>query len=169
MGQIGKVKMAVLNAAGEDEIFGMIAQGKKPSDVIKHFDVGWHLFHKWIAAEDGRDTRYKMARDMAGHHYASKAEEIAESIHMQEASVNSARLAVDTYRWLAAKANDQYDAKQNSVAVNVSVNDLHAQAAQLLKSVGGDVIDGDYEDAETVDDEDDVGADDVGADDVEGV
>ena len=62
---------------------------------------------------------------------------------MQEANVSSARLAVDTYKWLAAKANDQYDTKQANVAVNVSVTDLHAQAAKLLASVGaGDVIEG---------------------------
>ena len=141
MGQVGKVKLAVLVDAGEETILGMIAAGKKPTDVIKQYDVGWHIFHKWIAAEEGRDVRYMHAREMAGHNYASKAEEVAEQIHLQEASVNSARLAVDTYKWLAAKANDQYDTKQASVAVNVSVTDLHAQAAQLLASVGADVID----------------------------
>ena len=141
MGTLGKVKLAALETAGEDEIFGLIADGKNASDVIKHYNVGWNIFHKWIAAEEGRDVRYMHAREMAGHNYASKAEEVAEQIHLQEASVNSARLAVDTYKWLAAKANDQYDTKQASVAVNVSVTDLHAQAAQLLASVGADVID----------------------------
>lgn len=143
MGQIGKTKIAMLEEAGEEEIFGLIAGGKNPSDVIKHYNVGWNIFHKWIAKEQGRDARYIEARKVAGHGYASKAEEIAEQTHMQEANVSSARLAVDTYKWLAAKANDQYDTKQANVAVNVSVTDLHAQAAQLLASVGaGDVIEG---------------------------
>ena len=36
-----------------------------------------------------------------------------------------------------------YTCEQANVAVNVSVTDLHAQAAQLLASVGaGDVIEG---------------------------
>jgi len=143
MGKIGKAKIAALEVAGEEEIFGMVASGKNPSDVIKHFGVGWHIFHKWIAMEDGRDARYQEARGIAGHGYASKAEEIAETIHMQEASVNSARLAVDTYKWLAAKSNDAYDTKQSNVAVNVSVTDLHAQAAKLLASINeADVIEG---------------------------
>jgi len=32
--------------------------------------------------------------------------------------------------------------------INISVNDLHAQAAQLLNSVGGDVIEGEAVEAE---------------------
>ena len=34
MGQIGKTKIAMLEEAGEEEIFGLIAGGKNPSDVI---------------------------------------------------------------------------------------------------------------------------------------
>ncbi len=142
MGTIGKVKLAALEEAGEDEIFGMIADGKNASDVIKHYDVGWHLFHKWIAAGEGRAQRYDEAKQMAGHFYASQAQKIADEIHQHEASVNSAKLAVDVLKWKAAKASSEYDTRQRDVAVNISVNDLHAQAALLLNSVGGDVIEG---------------------------
>jgi len=54
MRTIGKAKLAALEAAGEDEIFGMIAAGKNASDVIAHYDVGWNLFHKWVASGEGR-------------------------------------------------------------------------------------------------------------------
>jgi len=47
-------------------------------------------------------------------------------------------LQVDTDKWMASKLNAQYDTRQRDVAINISVNDLHAQAAQLL----GDVIEG---------------------------
>ena len=53
-------------------------------------------------------------------------------------NVNVARLQVDTDKWMASKLNAQYDTRQRDVAINISVNDLHAQAAQLL----GDVIEG---------------------------
>ena len=142
MGTIGKVKLAALEAAGEDEIFGMIAAGKNASDVIALFDVGWNLFHKWIASGEGRAQRYDEAKQMAGHYYASQAQKIADEIHQHEASVNSAKLAVDLLKWKAAKASPEYDTRQRDIAVNISVNDLHAQAAQLLNSVGGDVIEG---------------------------
>ena len=141
MGKVGKTKLQMLTEVGEEEILGKIADGMNPSSVIKHYGVGWNIFYKWVNNEEGRAARYKQARDIAGHGYASKAEEIAETIHLQEANVNSARLAVDTYKWLAAKANDTYDTKQSNVAVNLSVTDLHAQAAKLLASVDGDVID----------------------------
>jgi hypothetical protein len=142
MGAIGKAKMAALETAGEDEIFGMIAAGKNASDVIAHYNVGWNLFHKWIATGDGRAQRYDEAKQMAGHYYASQAQKIADEIHQHEASVNSAKLAVDVLKWKAAKASPEYDTRQRDVAINISVNDLHAQAAQLLNSVGGDVIEG---------------------------
>jgi hypothetical protein len=153
MGKVGKTKLQMLTDVGEEEILGMISNGKNPSDVIKHFNVGWNIFYKWVNDEEGRAARYKQARDVAGHKYASKAEEVAEAIHLQEASVNSARLAVDTYKWLAAKANDTYDTRQSNVAVNVSVTDLHAQAAKLMASIGGDVIDAEVVPDEVEDDE----------------
>ena len=53
-------------------------------------------------------------------------------------NVNVARLQVDTDKWMASKLNAQYDTRQRDLAINISVNDLHAQAAQLL----GDVIEG---------------------------
>ena len=65
--------------------------------------------------------------------------------------VNVARLQVDTDKWIASKLNSQYDTRQRDVAVNISVTDLHAQAAQLLNTVEmGDVIDVDAEDVSDV-------------------
>ncbi len=110
--------------------------------MIAHYNVGWNLFHKWIASGEGRAQRYDEAKQMAGHYYASQAQKIADEIHQHEASVNSAKLAVDVLKWKAAKASPEYDTRQRDIAVNISVNDLHAQAAQLLNSVGGDVIEG---------------------------
>ena len=147
MGTLGKVKLAALEAAGEDEIFGLIADGKNASDVIKHYSVGWNIFHKWIAAGEGRAQRYDEAKEMAAHYYASQAQKIADEIHQIEANVNSARLSVDVYKWKASKASPEYDVRQRDVAINISVNDLHAQAAMLLNSVVDDVID-----AEVIDD-----------------
>ena len=47
-------------------------------------------------------------------------------------TVNVSRLKVDTDKWIASKLNQKYDTRQRDVAINISVNDLHAQAAQLL-------------------------------------
>ena len=63
-------------------------------------------------------------------------------MHHHEATVNSAKLAVDVLKWKAAKASPEYATRQRDVSVNISDNDLHAQAAMLLNSVGGDVIEG---------------------------
>ena len=68
MGAIGDAKIAALEAAGEDEIFGLIADGMNASDIIKHYNVGWNLFHKWVASAEGRAQRYDEAKKMAGHY-----------------------------------------------------------------------------------------------------
>ena len=89
---------------------------------------------------------------MAAHYYASQAQKIADEIHQIEANVNSARLSVDVYKWKASKMSPEYDTRQRDVAINISVNDLHAQAAMLLNSVGGDIIEGEVvEDGEEAD------------------
>ena len=98
---------------------------------------------EWVDAERGRKDRYRAAQEAAGHFFASRAVDTAQNA--DPATVNVSRLQVDTDKWIASKLNQQYDVRQKDIAINISVNDLHAQAAQLL----GDVDD--IEDAEIVD------------------
>ena len=76
----------------------------------------------------------------AAHYFADRAVKTAQMT--DPSTVNADRLKVDTDKWIASKLNSQYDTRQKDVAINISVNDLHAQAAQLL----GDVIEGEAED-----------------------
>ena len=145
MGEIGKAKIAAINAVGEDALFDRMARGETVSTLIAELDVGWKLWHKWLDAERGRKERYSAAKEAAGHFYASRAVDTAQNA--DPATVNVSRLQVDTDKWIASKMNQQYDVRQKDIAINISVNDLHAQAAQLL----GDVDD--IEDAEIVDEE----------------
>ena len=71
-------------------------------------------------------------------------------MHAEDNSIHSARLQVDTDKWMAAKLNPQYDTRHKEVAVNISVGDLHAEAAALLREVSGDVIEGQAEDVTDV-------------------
>ena len=145
MGEVGKAKIAAINAVGEDEIFDRMSRGETVSKIIGEFNVGWKLWHKWLDAERGRKDRYRAAQEAAGHFFASRAVDTAQNA--DPATVNVSRLQVDTDKWIASKLNQQYDVRQKDIAINISVNDLHAQAAQLL----GDVDD--IEDAEIVEEE----------------
>jgi hypothetical protein len=55
---------------------------------------------------------------------------------------------VDTDKWMASKRNVAYDVRQRDVAVNISIGDLHAQAAELMREIdaGNVVIEGDFDD-----------------------
>ena len=137
VGEVGKAKMANLDVVTEDVILERIANGEKAQDLMKEYDIGNKLWYRWIDSVEGRRARYNLAMEEAGHFYANRAEKTAQEATPEMLGV--ARLQVDTDKWLAAKRNAAYDTRQRDVAINISVNDLHAQAAALL----GDVIEGD--------------------------
>ena len=134
---VAKAKLAALEEVGEDELFEQIAQGKSLRSLMRERDFGFKLWSRWLDAKDGRRERYQAAQLEAGHFFAERAVDTAQNT--DPSMVNVARLQVDTDKWMASKLNAQYDTRQRDVAINISVNDLHAQAAQLL----GDVIEGD--------------------------
>ena len=139
VGEVGKAKMAALDTVGEDEILERIAQGETMQTLCKEYDIGTKLWYKWLDRVDGRRARYNLAMAEAGHFYASRAVNTAQSATPE--TVNVARLQVDTDKWMAAKRNAGYDTRQRDVAINISVNDLHAQAAALLNNViEGDAV-----------------------------
>jgi hypothetical protein len=139
VGEVGKAKMAALDTVGEDEIFERIAQGDTMQMLCKEYDIGTKLWYKWLDRVDGRRARYNAAMAEAGHFYASRAVNTAQAATPE--TVNVARLQVDTDKWMAAKRNAGYDTRQRDVAINISVNDLHAQAAALLNNViEGDAV-----------------------------
>lgn len=141
---LAKQKLAELDALGEDEIFDRIASGISMRRVTRDLGIGHKLWYKWIDAVSGRRGRYEASLMEAAHFYADRAVETAQKSEPSTANVD--RLRVDTDKWYASKLNQQYDTRQRDVAINISVSDLHAQAAQLL----GDVVD-----AEAVDVTDD--------------
>ena len=145
VGKVGKAKIAELEEIGEDELFEQIARGKSIRKIMAEQKIGYKLWAKWLDAKPGRRERYASAQLEAGHYYAERAVETAQNT--DPSMVNVARLQVDTDKWMASKLNAQYDTRQRDVAINISVNDLHAQAAALL----GDVIEGE---AVEVDDDD---------------
>jgi hypothetical protein len=140
MGEIGKTKLAAVEAIGEDEILERIASGSSMQQMCRELNIGTKLWYKWLDSVKGRRERYNAAQAEAAHFYANRAVETAQNT--DPSMVNVARLQVDTDKWIASKLNAQYDTRQRDVAINISVNDLHAQAAALL----GDVIEGEAED-----------------------
>ena len=140
VGDVGKAKLAKLEEYDEDEVFERIAQGVSVRQICRELECGYKIFGLWLDAGEGRRAAYEQAQHAAGHFYAERAVEAAQNAQPETVAV--ARLQADTDRWMAAKMNQQYDTRQRDVAVNISVTDLHAEAAALLNSVEmKDVID----------------------------
>ena len=138
--EVAKTKLAALDKVGEDDLFELLATGTSMRDLCKQYDVGHKLWYRWLDSAPGRRDRYEAALMEAAHYFADRAVKTAQMT--DPSTVNADRLKVDTDKWIASKLNSQYDTRQKDVAINISVNDLHAQAAQLL----GDVIEGEAED-----------------------
>ena len=140
LSEIAIAKLAALDKVGEDDLFELLATGTSMRDLCKQHDVGHKLWYRWLDSAPGRRDRYEAALMEAAHYFADRAVKTAQMT--DPSTVNADRLKVDTDKWIASKLNSQYDTRQKDVAINISVNDLHAQAAQLL----GDVIEGEAED-----------------------
>ena len=133
VGEVGKAKIVAIEQVGEDEILERIASGVSVRTLMKEFNVGYKLFAVWLDSAEGRRGRYEAAQHEAGHFYAERAVDTAQNAQPED--VNVSRLKVDTDKWMASKMNAKYDTRQRDVAINISVSDLHAQAAQLLNDV----------------------------------
>ena len=145
VGEVGKAKLAKLEAMEEDDVFERIASGVSVRQICRELECGYKIFGLWLDAAEGRRQAYAEAQHQAGHFYAQRAVDTSQAATPE--IVNVARLQVDTDKWMAAKMNAQYDTRQRDVAVNISVTDLHAEASALLNSVQmKDVIDVDAED-----------------------
>ena len=150
MGKVADVKLASVNQIGEDELFNRLATGTTLSELLKDIGIGYKLWARWLDMSEGRRQRYVEAQEQSAHFFAARAVNRAGSVHAEDNSIHSARLQVDTDKWMAAKLNPQYDTRHKEVAVNISVGDLHAEAAALLREVSGDVIEGQAEDVTDV-------------------
>ena len=146
-----KAKLVAVDNIGDEQIFQWVVDGMDKPTLIKQLGIGYKLFEKWLDLKAGRRDAYNEARHEASHFYASRAVQTAQAADASTAVAD--RLRVDTDKWYAAKLNAEYDTRQRDVAINVSINDLHAQAAQLLASVGGDVIDAEAVEVSDDDDE----------------
>ena len=150
MGKVGDVKLANVNKVGEDELFNRLATGTTLTDLLKEVGIGYKLWARWLDSSEGRRQRYADAQEQSAHFFASRAVSTAVNTHEMDSTINSAKLQVETDKWMAAKLNPQYDTRHREVAVNISVGDLHAEAAALLRQVSGDVIEGEAEDVSDV-------------------
>lgn len=146
MSKVGDVKLANVNKVGEDELFNRLATGTTLTELLKDVGIGYKLWARWLDSDDGRRIRYAEAQEQSAHFFASRAVSTAVNTHEVDSTINSAKLQVETDKWMAAKLNPQYDTRHKELAVNINVGDLHAEAAALLRQVSDDVIEGEAED-----------------------
>ena len=130
MGKLTRERMKMMDEVGEDDLFERILSGQSVRSINAELGIGWRAFYRWLDAVEGRRERYNDALQQAGHAYAARAVDTAQSATSE--NVNVARLMVDTDKWMAGKLNAAYDVRQRETTVTLRVEDLHAQAAALF-------------------------------------
>ena len=158
MGKLTNARAKWLEEYGEEKMFERILSGETVRGIMfsnsqdaPNGCLSWASWYKWLDAVEGRRERYNEVLRNAAHAIAARAVETAQASTPETVVVD--RLKVDTDKWYAAKLNDKYDTRQRDVNVNISINDLHAQAAALMsEELEREIVDAEYS---VVEDEDD--------------
>ena len=95
-----------------DHICGMIREGKTLQDICRQPDMpSINRIYGWLNIHPDFKRRYQMARRDRADHFHDKALDIALNVGHKD-DVPAAKLAVDTLKWAAEKANpEQYGQK----------------------------------------------------------
>lgn len=95
-----------------DHICGMIREGRTLQDICRQQDMpSINRIYGWLNLHPDFKRRYQMARKDRADHFHDKALDIALHVSHKD-DVPAAKLAVDTLKWAAEKANpEQYGQK----------------------------------------------------------
>ena len=151
MGQpLTRARVRWLEEYGEEAMFERILSGETVRTIMFQNSkeapngcLSWSSWYDWLDSVEGRRERYNEVLRNAAHVYAARAVDTAQAATAENVQV--ARLQVDTDKWIASKLNDKYDTRQKDVNVNISINDLHAQAAALMsEALEREIVDAEY-------------------------
>jgi len=151
MGKLTNARAKWLEEYGEEAMFERILSGETVRTIMFSASqdapngcLSWSSWYMWLDAVEGRRERYNQVLRNAAHAIAARAVDTAQAATPE--TVGVARLQTDVDRWYAAKLlPDTYDTRQRDVTVNISVNDLHAQAAALMSGeLEREIVDAEY-------------------------
>lgn len=93
------------NSEIADEILDGVASGKSLVTVLKENDKfpGYSTVMQWLRKHPEFAENYARAREDQADHDADKIGEIAEEVRKGKVDPNSARVAIDAYKWAAGK------------------------------------------------------------------
>lgn len=90
-----------------DHICGMIREGRTLQDICRQPDMpSINRIYGWLNLHPDFKRRYQMARKDRADHFHDKALDIALHVNHKD-DVPAAKLAVDTLKWAAEKANPE--------------------------------------------------------------
>lgn len=130
-----KGTMASLEAADEDEIMGLIADGQTIGSLGKRYGVSRRTFYNWINA-GGKERRAKIeaAKKEAAESHVDKAEEIL--LAADPATIQVAKEQANHFRWKATKLDrDTWGEKPANLNVSLDIGSLHLDALRQAASL----------------------------------
>jgi hypothetical protein len=134
--KITQVSHAKINAFGEDEVMGAIANGETLTRLAERIGVSRPLLSAWCNKPQ-RVDKYAHAKRAAASALVDESLQIVDAAEID--TVQVAELRADTRKWIASRLDRQTWGDDKGPTVAIQINDLHLGALRQ----GGRVIEGD--------------------------
>lgn len=102
-----------------------VANGASAVAAARDINVNASTIYEWLDAHPEFSNNYARARAMRGDHYGAKVAEIADQCLAGEIEPAQARVAIDGYKWTAARMAPKQWSEKRQVDLNVDGSIQH--------------------------------------------
>ena len=117
-----------------------VANGASAVAAARDININPSTIYEWLDAHPQFSNDYARARSMRGDHYGSKVAEIASRCLAGEVEPAQARVAIDGYKWTAARMAPKQWSEKRQLELNVSGSvqhqHIHKTEQQLIDDLG---------------------------------
>ena len=96
-----------------------VANGASAVVAARDINVNASTIYEWLDAHPQFSNDYTRARSMRGDHYGAKVAEIAARCEAGDIDPNAARVAIDGYKWTAARMAPKQWSEKRQLDLNV--------------------------------------------------
>ena len=116
-----------------ESVLTRIAEGESVRGIAKDYDVPRRTLLHWLHGDD-LERQYRIALEARALHHAEKVEDLIHKVEQGEIDPHSARVAIDSRKWLASKFYPKQFGEKQALAVEHDIaKDYVAQLRALNK------------------------------------
>ena len=126
-------KPSIRESVPWDKVLTRIAEGESVRGIAKDFRVPRRTLLHWLHGDD-LEKQYRSALEARALHHAEQVEELVHKVERGEIDPQSARVAIDSRKWLAAKFYPKQFGEKQTFSVEHDISkDYVAQLRALAR------------------------------------